>query len=618
MKKQLFTTFLMVALAISASAQVTIGDGEEPLPVSVLELISPSGNRSGLRLPQLTTNDISILEEQIAALTGDDKARAKGLMVYNTDTNCVHVWNGTEFKSICGDMGKAEVIVDCTNIKVYPDVGKPAPELIPDKCYREGISLNSDHYITVPVTCTKAGTYTISVSTGNGYSFFADGTYLEVGDYTIKLEGQGAPQVGSPSTNPNSYWDDLSLKFNDEAITSCAEDLRERIVVYPAEAAASFEAIDCKQDITVNGTYVPGTELTGSNTLVLKLTNVTQGAYSFQATGNGMTFSRTGTFTAGATEATIVLTGSGKPTNPGVTTLALVNNYDKTNPIQLCTGISIIVAYPAMKIMGLGGGIYQPASALTTENSRRFIQSANNFGILPTSTVASQGFTLFDGGYSVDATLAYYINNQKPDIIIISYAYASVSTATLDALTNFVNNGGVIIAGCQNELQYRLARRIWGNSNMYAADYGDIYYHPFVAPADFSTYNIAADDPVYYGPFSGANGLEGRAWGEDVVDGWSFTPNNFPSDAIVYSAQTVSGVTYLSAIRHPSKGFFVIGDAGWLAGNATDTSTTIYPFALDSNYRPRGKTYTGGTVYNSEFFGNVMAWAIDYVYKNKQ
>jgi len=76
--------------------QVTIGKDEEPKSYSVLELYGQyeTGSFGGLRLPQLTT-------EQRNALSLDPEA--PGLMIFNTDTKCIELWNGVEWRSFCED-----------------------------------------------------------------------------------------------------------------------------------------------------------------------------------------------------------------------------------------------------------------------------------------------------------------------------------------------------------------------------------------------------------------------------------------------------------------------------------------------------------------------------------
>jgi len=100
MKKIFFlsilSAFFLIFFVGKLSAQVTIGADVAPKPFSVLELMGQyeTGVFGGLRLPQLTT-------AQRDAISGLSAPEAKGLMIFNTTTNCVEYYNGTEWKSLC-------------------------------------------------------------------------------------------------------------------------------------------------------------------------------------------------------------------------------------------------------------------------------------------------------------------------------------------------------------------------------------------------------------------------------------------------------------------------------------------------------------------------------------
>jgi len=103
-----YSIILLLFFVFPVKAQVTIGSQDPPKPFSVLELIAKEKDR-GLRLPQLTTLEREALNSQ---LTGNDEA--KGLVVFDTDLNCLEFWNGTEWISMCSDAS-----VDCSST-VFP------------------------------------------------------------------------------------------------------------------------------------------------------------------------------------------------------------------------------------------------------------------------------------------------------------------------------------------------------------------------------------------------------------------------------------------------------------------------------------------------------------------
>ena len=86
-----------VLFTLPLKAQVTIGDLNAPQSFSVLELVATDVN-GGLRLPQMETVD------RDAITTNDFKTNplAKGLMIFNTTTDAVNIWDGTEWVEFAG------------------------------------------------------------------------------------------------------------------------------------------------------------------------------------------------------------------------------------------------------------------------------------------------------------------------------------------------------------------------------------------------------------------------------------------------------------------------------------------------------------------------------------
>ena len=104
MKKKNFCTVLALAFFImsaeSVSAQVTIGDNKTPETFSQLEIVS--GNKTGLRLPQITTTEQR--DEMFTDAVGfKDNSLSKGLQIFNMETGCVETWNGTKWIQWCDD-----------------------------------------------------------------------------------------------------------------------------------------------------------------------------------------------------------------------------------------------------------------------------------------------------------------------------------------------------------------------------------------------------------------------------------------------------------------------------------------------------------------------------------
>ena len=102
--RDLFIKYCLIAALVlftgtGLSAQVTIGGDKAPESFSALELLSSDGPK-GLRLPHLTTAQRDALQLTFPASTADPNL-SKGLVIYNTDLDCVQTWNGEDWISLC-------------------------------------------------------------------------------------------------------------------------------------------------------------------------------------------------------------------------------------------------------------------------------------------------------------------------------------------------------------------------------------------------------------------------------------------------------------------------------------------------------------------------------------
>ncbi|MFT4224082.1 hypothetical protein [Dysgonomonas sp.] len=576
----LLKTLLIFNVSLNLCAQVTVGAGVEPINVSALEIISQqeSGPR-GLRLPQLTATEVDILASNINQLESADKSRANGLMIFNTTIACVMVWNGKEFKSLCGDISPAEITFDCANMRIYPNNGLPP---YTPTGYQQGLSLDgASSYITIPATVTKAGTYSVTATTGNGYSFITEGKMLDVGSYILKLSGMGTPITGND--NPQ-YYDQITLSSNGEKLTTgCTPTDLQTIPVAPAVGKATF-TFNCGSSV-VNGIYTINADLNSTNTITVQVNVSSPGYYSFSAEAAGMHFSRSGEWTTGGLQS-VTLLSTGKPTQAGIVPITIIGESSGGN---VTCDKNITVSYRAIKIAGFGGGTYQPGTASTVQSSRAIIQSSANFGA--TGTVPTQGLTIIDGGYNRIST----VMSQNPDIIVIGYNYHTTA-ADNTVLEDFVNNKkGFVLAMTQDNgsADAALINAICGSSIglTYGGGGGVVYQMP----------NL--DNPILNGPFGDIRNLY---WGEDA--GTTFRANAIPAGATSLSAGNEI-IWY--------NNFLWIGDGGFTSGDRTNSDPNIWPCMNDSQGRPISKSYRLGTVYNAQFYANVIAYAIKFVQANK-
>ena len=106
MKTKLLKAAIVAAVVLftattNLQAQVVVGDAIAPQPFSVMEIIS--NGTQGLRLPQLNNTQKAAVETAIKLLDTAGQLRAEGLMIFNIEENCVEVWNGTVWISMCAD-----------------------------------------------------------------------------------------------------------------------------------------------------------------------------------------------------------------------------------------------------------------------------------------------------------------------------------------------------------------------------------------------------------------------------------------------------------------------------------------------------------------------------------
>jgi len=59
--------------------------------------------------------------------------------------------------------------------------------------YKPGVALDATNTVTLQVSVTKEGAYSLTTSTLNGYSFSGSGTFATMGLHTIALKGTGTP-----------------------------------------------------------------------------------------------------------------------------------------------------------------------------------------------------------------------------------------------------------------------------------------------------------------------------------------------------------------------------------------------------------------------------------------
>lgn len=444
--------------------------------------------------------------------------------------------------------------------------------------YMQSVALVEGNTVTIPVNATATGQTTISTNTVNGISFSSGPISITaLGLQNIILKGTGTPLTAGTTT--------LTVTGSPGAAATCSVDI-------PITAQPVAYTMTCA-GVLVSGSYAPAVTMISSNTMTVPVNVTFVGDYTISTnTINGISFSGTGTFsTTGAQN--VVLTASGTPTAGG--TFNYIVSTNSASSSATCTK-SITFVYRTMNVLGLGDGIYQPGTG-TTYSSRAILTSSSNFG--PSGTVQIQSFNIINGGNDNGTALKNNINNSKIDIIVVGYNYDRSDAATMTILSNFVSNKkGVLIFASERSSAKDVIDAVCG-SNVTTTGTNNGYIYNI----------IGSSDPVINGPFGD---LTGRLLGGDGTNSVFVTSATMPSNTTAIATQGSN--TYM--LKHNTLGFVFLGDGGFTAGYASNTSTTTYPASITGTGLPAAKTYNGGTIYNSAMYANLLAWGVKYSQEN--
>jgi hypothetical protein len=601
----LFYIFLLRAAFPDLQAQVVIGENTDPQSYSILELIS-NGNK-GLRLPRLTTQERDRISKD-PTFANVKKDLARGLIIYNLDTDCEDFWNGDEWKSLCGSPGKADfTIPDCSLIQV-------------NGMFYNNKSLTADNYLTVPVNVTKPGTYQIKIvpDPANGYYFIASGEFLSVGPAEIIVSGYGTPINHTPNGGAG---DRLVILLNGVDL-NCTN--KPHIKIGNTTVRPKF-GITCKT-LTVNGMCKKNRPLDNSNyvTIRIEVQSGSQGAEWIVETNeiDGIRFKGSGILGPAGPQ-NIILYGEGT-THTSNEKVFTVTTNSEISSASCC--FTIVPVMAEKKIVEFGynyGKTYGLASKYDGGGPEPVLTDNMNFGKDVNSIVYYEGFSNIvhsNTQFPKATELKRYTAGDSPyDIIIFTYDAKPYDIEACDELVSYLDRGGVVIhldQGIHNK-NTDLVRRVFGMANMTSTSIGK-KCNQVIRITD------TVDDEITNGPFGD---VRGKGWGEDFDNSVGLT--TLPTDAIVYSA-AINGHSGTNSdpsvkatmLRHPTKSYFWCGDSGLIhAAKGTEAGTTA-PFSdgpviingITYPHYPIAKNGYGNgisvSVYNSTLFANLMAWAL--------
>ncbi|CAA9194320.1 hypothetical protein FLA105534_00089 [Flavobacterium bizetiae] len=566
--------FAISCAAINAEGSYFIG-----IPLNASNKLTVSVNVTNTGFWSMKTNTVNgysfsatgtftATGTQTIELLGTGTPTASGINNFNLSSNATTV-AGASCSGIPVTVAPVGYTVNCANA-------------IQNGTYMQDVTLVAGNTITLPINVTATGQTTITSTTANGISFTSGLVNLStLGEQTVTLLGSGKPVSGGIT--------DFIVSGTPGFTGTCT--LKVTIAGQPVAYTTNCSGI------TTSGTYAPGIAMSGTNTMTVPVNVSYVGAYTINTnTVNGISFSASGTFaTTGAQN--VVMTATGTPLSGGSFTYAVTAN--STNGGSACNK-NISFVFRTMKVLGLGGGMYQPGSAGTAEASRAILASTANFG--PTGTVQIQNIQIINGAYNEGTALRNLINTNNIDIIVLGYNHTP-NAASIAVLNDFVKNKkGVLIHSQENNTGSTadLINAVCGSS-VSVSGTGTTNTNPLL--------NVS--DPILEGPFGNIKGLNA---GADVNNSYYVT--NVPANVTTLATQN-GNASRIFSFRHNTLGYMYIGDSGWTAGTSSNTSTDTWPARITTTGIPQSKPYMGGvTVYNSIMYANTMAWAIKYAQEN--
>lgn len=237
--------------------------------------------------------------------------------------------------------------------------------------YEAGTPLSgATNYIEVDLDVTATGTYTVYTDTVNGVYFRLSGTFTALGNQTIKLRGFGTPAV-SGSFN-------FRVRFEDQECLVPVDFLPSG-----SGGPATFALVGAPgacSPISVVGNYAVGVALSASNTATITVDVSVIGTYNITTTYQGMTFSKSGAFTATGIQS-VTLAGSGTPTTAGS------NVVPVTAGTSTCT-FDVSVGNAAAGTLGGGPGACTPSTPAGTYTVGTALDATNTVQIQVNFTTA--------------------------------------------------------------------------------------------------------------------------------------------------------------------------------------------------------------------------------------
>lgn len=273
---------------IVQNAQVGIGFTGQINQTAQFEIKSSD---KGILIPRLTSKE----RDQIIN-------PANSLLIFNTDTSCFNFFKVNQWKSLCGDIGNAEVsIPDCNSASF-------------NGTYKVGEVLSANNYFQITLNVVEPGDYNILVNNNSaGFFFEKTGSFPNTGLYTIQIPAIGSPKVAGPLN--------FLIKLNDKTL-SCSPSL----TVIPADVQFNNATI-------VSADNLKRGQSTAGKTIVVSVDVINPGNFSFSTdTVNGVSYSASNiNLTVGSQQVTLFANGNA-PTASGTFSYSVTGTGNVGSP----------------------------------------------------------------------------------------------------------------------------------------------------------------------------------------------------------------------------------------------------------------------------------------------
>jgi hypothetical protein len=392
------------------------------------------------------------------------------------------------------------------------DVNGNCAAITTNGSYVKDVLLDASNYLDVQVNIIQPGNYVIKTNTVNGYYFYDSSSIVNTGLNTIRLKGYGKPLVIGT--------DALVVSFG---TSECEISIIVTATAGGGTGIAKFTLVgsptSCTGAAQTNNYFVgiPTAALTHKDTIYVDVTEI--GTYTITATttpSNGLTFSKSGSFSTIGPNKQVILEATGTPSTAG----SIPYTITTTSPASNC-GFNVTVLGPAAFTMNCAGvtlsGIYQQGTPI----------GLNTNTITIPVTVTTPGF------YNITATTTPATNNNG-----ITFVGVGPLTPTTTSIVLYALPGTPVVNG---NFIYNVAAG--------GATCGVVVNYLLPPPPATYTFNCGA--PIYTGTYQTGTSTTGNTVSILVTSLAGGTYNINSSTTVNNNGVTFSGTGILQASASP-------------------------------------------------------------------